>query len=448
MGIFVAILALSFIIFFHELGHFLAARIFGVKVLIFSLGFGKKIFSFDFKGTEYRLSFIPLGGYVKLKGEIENSKDSNFSESKLGNLKDSKIDSNVTQNLCQNIESSLQDSKDTKNIESNSQDSLTKKHPLQRIVIFLCGPLFNIILAFLIYFFLFANNGVRIYSEAPVIDSVSKDYLAFGILEQYDKIISINDIEVKKFEDITKILNSKDLKDSKVAKVKVKILRPKDSKDFKIYFNKSCEISNLESCYKLDSTKFQILEVFVPLSSIESGEMIESNSQDSNKDSKNIESNKNSNISNSKKIILGITAFNYTKKLDFSESIKYATNTTIDSSLLIYESLKKLIIGAIGIENLSGIIGITDVSAKAYQNNFTSFLLMLSLISINLGVINLLPLPMLDGGQIIFTLYEWLFRKPINYKVANILIIFGISFIICIMAIGIFNDIVRILTQN
>lgn len=402
MGIFVSILTLSFIIFFHELGHFLVARIFGVKVLIFSLGFGKKIASLNFKGTEYRLSFIPLGGYVKLKGEVD-SKDANFIESKLENSQDSKRD----------IESNL-----------DSKDSLTQKHPLQKILIFLAGPAFNIILAFVIYFLLFMNNGLRFYSNEPIIDSVSKDYLAFGILEQYDKIISINDIKVKKFEDISRILNSNNL-DSKVAKIR--ILRPKDSKIFQTYFNKNCEIANLESCYA-NFNDFQTLDSIVPLS--------------------NIESKEDSNISNSKKIILGVSAFNYTKKLGFLESIKYASNTTLDSSLLIYESLKKLIIGTIGLDNLSGIIGITDISAKAYQNNFTTFLLMIALISINLGVINLLPLPMLDGGQIIFTLYEWIFRKPINYKVANILIIFGISFIICIMAIGIFNDIVRILARN
>ncbi|MDY5821456.1 MAG: site-2 protease family protein, partial [Helicobacter sp.] len=91
MGVLFAILGLSFLIFFHELGHFLFARLFGVRVLVFSIGFGKKLITKQYKGTEYTLSLIPLGGYVKLKGEITKdsiSKDSNEIESSVSSQYD------------------------------------------------------------------------------------------------------------------------------------------------------------------------------------------------------------------------------------------------------------------------------------------------------------------------------------------------------------------------
>ena len=131
MGVLFAILGLSFLIFFHELGHFLFARLFGVRVLVFSIGFGKKLITKQCKGTEYTLSLIPLGGYVKLKGETTKdsiSKDSN------------------------EIESSVSSQYD--------KDSLLSKHPFQRILILLAGPLFNFILAFFIYIIIFAKGGI------------------------------------------------------------------------------------------------------------------------------------------------------------------------------------------------------------------------------------------------------------------------------------------------
>lgn len=404
MSLFASILALSFIIFFHELGHFLAARVFCVKVLVFSLGFGKKIFSFNAAGTTYQLSLIPLGGYVKLKGE-EDSKDfvesNNFTESK--------------------------------------KDSLKEKHPLARIIIFLSGPLFNIILAFLIYFVLYFSQGLKVNSNEPIINFVSKDYPSFHILKQYDKIITINGMQVKKFEDISKILNADSINlDSNKKVANIIILRPKNIESFHKYITTNCDIIDIAKCYE-NYKDFQILELNVPLSYAKDS-ITESKNTKSKEDSK-------SQIKNKNRVIIGIAPLFYMQKLSFIESISKAQDSTLDSAFLIYDGLKKLIIGAIGLDNISGVIGMTDISSKAFENSFITFCLFIALISINLGVINLLPLPLLDGGQILFTLYEWIFRREISPKVANLLIIFGISFIICIMLLGAFNDINRILKQ-
>ena len=111
MGVFVGVLVLSFLVFFHELGHFIIARLLGVKVEVFSVGFGKKLFSKKYGDTEYRIAMIPLGGYVQMKGQDDLEPISNNYE----------------------------------------KDSYMSKTPFQRILILLGGPLFNILLAFLIY---------------------------------------------------------------------------------------------------------------------------------------------------------------------------------------------------------------------------------------------------------------------------------------------------------
>ncbi|WP_317398262.1 RIP metalloprotease RseP [Helicobacter bilis] len=361
MGLLFAILGLSFLIFFHELGHFLFARLFGVRVLVFSIGFGKKLITKQYKGTEYTLSLIPLGGYVKLKGEITKdsiSKDSN------------------------EIESSVSSQYD--------KDSLLSKHTFQRILILLAGPLFNFILAFFIYIIIFAQ-GVPSYSNTPIIGDIGKEFLAYNILKKDDEIISINGIKVEKFSDISHILN-----ENKTQNMEAKLL-----------------ISRPISYEKSNKNK-EILELLVPLSK--------------EKD----------------RIILGITPAITIMYFSPIEILQNAIMKVYDDIMLIYKGLRDMLLGLIGLENLSSVVGITDVSAKAYNAGFVNFILVLAIISVNLGVINLLPIPIVDGGQILFTLYEWLTGKALHERIANILVALGLSFIITLMLLGLYNDIVRI----
>lgn len=361
MGVLFAILGLSFLIFFHELGHFLFVRLFGVRVLVFSIGFGKKLITKQCKGTEYTLSLIPLGGYVKLKGETTKdsiSKDSN------------------------EIESSVSSQYD--------KDSLLSKHPFQRILILLAGPLFNFILAFFIYIIIFAK-GVPSYSNTPIIGDIGKEFLAYNILKKDDEIISINGIKVEKFSDISHILN-----ENKTQNMEAKLL-----------------ISRPISYEKSNKNK-EILELLVPLSK--------------EKD----------------RIILGITPAITIMYFSPIEILQNAIMKVYDDIMLIYKGLRDMLLGLIGLENLSSVVGITDVSAKAYDAGFVNFILVLAIISVNLGVINLLPIPIVDGGQILFTLYEWLTGKALHERIANILVALGLSFIITLMLLGLYNDIVRI----
>ncbi|MCI5786000.1 RIP metalloprotease RseP [Helicobacter trogontum] len=369
MGLLFAILGLSFLIFFHELGHFLFARLFGVRVLVFSIGFGKKLISKHYKGTEYALSVIPLGGYVKLKGETEKTSKEEKSSSPI------QLD----------------------------RDSLLSKHPLQRILILLAGPLFNFILAFMIYIIV-PIKGVETYSHEPIVGGIGKEYLAYNVLKKGDKIISINDVKIEKFSDIGHTLN-----DNKPENMEAKLLVSRLISSEEKY----TESNKIDSMHTQHNR--ELLELFVPLS------------RDNNR------------------VILGIKPITTIIYLGPMEILQNAALKICNDITLIYKGLRDMLIGLIGIEQLSGVVGIADVSAKAYNSGFVNFMLVLALISVNLGVINLLPIPIVDGGQILFTLYEWITGRVLREKIANTLVALGLSLIITLMLLGLYNDIVRIM---
>jgi len=160
MGIFISLLVFSFLIFFHELGHFLAARFFGVHVEVFSIGFGKRILTKKFGNTEWSFSLIPLGGYVRMKG---------------------------------------QDDADPSK-KSYDADSYNSKTPFQRIIISLAGPLANFLLAFLLYF---AVASMDVPSPLAQIGSVMKSSPAQEAgVKQNDKIVNINGHTIHYWEEI------------------------------------------------------------------------------------------------------------------------------------------------------------------------------------------------------------------------------------------------------
>jgi regulator of sigma E protease len=169
MGILVALLVLSVLIFFHELGHFTAARFFGVQVDVFSIGFGKKLYSKMIGKTQWSISAIPLGGYVKMKG---------------------------------------QDDTDPTNI-SYDDDSYNTKKPWQRIIILLAGPFANFLMAFLLYL---AISYMGVPKLLAYVGEVGKDTPAYQAgLQKEDKIVQINGNNILYWENIGKHINdSKD----------------------------------------------------------------------------------------------------------------------------------------------------------------------------------------------------------------------------------------------
>jgi len=342
-----AIIVLSFLIFFHELGHFLMAKLVGVKVEVFSIGFGKKLFCKKIGQTSWCLSAVPLGGYVQMKGQD---------------------DSNPA-------------------LKSNDLDSYTTKTPLQKILILLGGPGFNFLLAFLIYLFVAFYGWPKL---APVVGKTIPDTPAYNILKPNDKILEINGAKIKTWEDIPPVIQK-----SNVLNLKIK----RNSKIIMLSLKPKIQIS--KNIFN-ETIKRKIIGI------IPNGEII---------------------------------------KIHYSliKGTKAAFHKFINDSALIFKGVEKLITGAIGLNTLSGPIGIVDVTSKVASAGIIPLLFLTALLSVNLGVLNLLPIPALDGGHIMFNLYEWIFRKELNEEIIIKLTIGGWIILGSLMLIGIYNDITRIM---
>ena len=349
MGILVSILVLSFLIFFHELGHFLAARYFGVKVETFSIGFGRVIFSRRVGDTLYAISAIPLGGYVKMKGQD---------------------DANPL-------------------AKSYDEDSYDAKTPLQRIAILFAGPFANFLLAFFIYVGISLGS---IQELASVVGEVAPDSPALKAgLKSGDRIVAINRVEVKTWQDMGDLIKKSN------GSILVTLLEDGKYKNITI------------------NPKIQVV--------------------------KNIFGEE------SQKRVIGISPKGefITIKLSFMQSIEYGYNKTVEASYLIVKSVQKLIQGVIPSSEVGGIVSIVQATSQASEVGFIALLGLTALISVNLGVLNLLPIPALDGGHIIFNIYEMIFKKPASDKVMYKLTIAGWIALFSLMALGLYNDINRLI---
>jgi len=351
MGIITAILVLSFLIFFHELGHFIVARLLGVKVEVFSIGFGKKLLCKKYGDTNYCLSAIPLGGYVQMKGQD---------------------DTDPTQ-------------------KSNDPDSYTSKTPFQRILILLGGPFFNILLAFLIYLGIAMTGWKKL---APEVGNVLENSAAVNVLKKGDIITKINNYPIKTWDDIkTAVDNS--------------------NPPLHLTIKRDNKLLNVEINPKIMETK----NIF--------GENIK---------------RKLIGISPSGKII--------TVHYPITESFNIALNETIEKSKLIFTGFMKMVTGVIGLENVSGPVTIVKVTSDATQYGIVAVLLLAALISVNLGILNLLPIPALDGGHIMFNLYELITKKEVNEEIMIKLTIGGWMILGSLMILGFYNDITRLFGGN
>lgn len=340
VNFYATILGLCFLIFFHELGHFLAARSLNIEVPIFSVGFGKAIYQKKIGETTYQIAAIPFGGYVKIKGqEDENDK----SDRSYANLK-----------------------------------------PIFKIYILVAGAFFNFLLAFLFYIMI-GFMGREVLS--PKIGGILENSASYGILQKGDLVVKINDNNVKEWRDIKKFLDK--------DKNKVEVLRDGKVLSFEI--------------------KLKI------------GDGVDDFGR------------------NEKRYMLGISATNETIKIYHTgfSSIKYAYDSLIESSTLIAKGLYLIVKQEIDHKNLGGMIMLSDVTSKSIGISFSTYLLILAAISVNLGVINLLPIPPLDGGHIFVNLYELLFRHKAPDMLYTALNYVGLFMLISLMFIANLNDIFR-----
>ena len=345
----ISLIILSLLIFFHELGHFSVAKLFGVKVEVFSIGFGKKLFKKVYKGTEYCISAIPLGGYVQMKGQDDL-----------------------------NPAASSQD-----------KDSYNAKSPWQRIAILLAGPGANFLLAFVLYLVM-ANIGVD--KLAPTIGKVFPNSAAYKAqLLKNDKILEINGQKIATWDDIKGIIEHSNGKLIIFIKRGDKII-------------KKVLIPHTESTKNIfgESVKRKIIGI------LPNGEIVH-------------------------------------KKYSLSESFKFAYDETIKASKFILVGLEKMVEGVVPAKEMGGVISIVKVTSQAASAGIIALLGLTALISVNLGILNLFPIPALDGGHIVFNLYEIFFKRPPSEKVMYRLTYAGWAILLSLMIFSTYNDINRLI---
>ncbi len=345
------VVVLGILIFFHELGHFLVAKFFGVKVLKFSLGFGPKVIGKKMGETEYLISLLPLGGYVKMLGESDDDEEPIRPE--------------------------------------EEEKSYSHKPVAQRIAIVAAGPFFNLVLALFTFclFYMFAGNNVL----SPEIGEVKEKSPAYeaGLLKG-DLIVAIDGKQAETWPEIKEMI-----KDNRGEPVDITIERNQELRTVQLI----PELSVAKNIFGED--------IQTPL--------------------------------------IGIVAAGTFKTVFYTPGKAIATGfeKTWEVTRLTLLTIVKLIQRVIPLNTVGGPIFIGQMTGQLAQESWTYLIPFMAIISVNLAVLNLLPIPVLDGGVIFFLLIELIMGRPLNLKGREVAQKIGISILVLFMAVVIYNDVTR-----
>jgi len=422
-SILIALLALSIIIIVHETGHFIAAKASGIKVLEFGLFMGPKLFSKTIKGTVYSIRAIPIGGFVAMEGEEENV---------------------------------------------ISPTSYSSAKPYKKILVSFAGPFFNIIFAFLILAILFSFTGYALDTNT-IIDMNGPLYEA-GLRDR-DKIISIDNKRVNDPSDITMILYPiKEVTPVNVVyesygiKQTVSVLPIKQGGK-RVMLNISTQNSNtIVADIDKDSNGYIAgLRVNDMITHINDNP-VSTPKQLSERVTKNgvgsikvtvLRENEQltfvfDTIESESMEYLDLGVYYYSTDINFLQAVKHAVLYSFSVVKTVIVSIAWLITGIVSISEMMGPVGIiSTIGEQIKQPTFVLFIInlvnMMAFISINLGVMNLIPFPALDGSKIIIHSIEWIKGKPFNQDKMKYVTIAGFVLLILLLVITTFNDIFRLI---
>ncbi|HEY6007256.1 MAG TPA: RIP metalloprotease RseP [Geobacteraceae bacterium] len=343
-----AIVVLGILIFVHELGHFIFAKLFGVGVEKFSLGFGPKLVGRKVGATEYLISVFPLGGYVKMVGESDASE--------------------LT--------------------EEERDQSFILKPPLQRLAIVAAGPVFNLLFAYLIFILLYMV-GVPA-ATTKIGEVVPGKPAALAGLKTKDVITAINGKPVTRWDDF-----AREVAESKGRPVDLVVGRGGAQLSFRI----TPESRTAKNLF---------------------GEAVTTP-------------------------VIGVVAAGEIVTDRFPPHVAFVKGSAQTWSVIKITilSIVKLVERAIPLETVGGPIMIAKLAGEQAAAGGVSFLAFMALLSVNLGVLNLLPVPILDGGHIFFYSWELVFRRPVSLKSREIAQQVGLVLLIALMALAFYNDIAR-----
>ena len=357
------VVVLGIMIFFHELGHFLAAKLFNVKVLKFALGFGPKIVAREVGETEYSIRYLPLGGFVKMLGEDVMEED------------DEPID------------------------EIDIERAFNNQHALKRIAIVAAGPVFNLILALFLFLGLYIISGVPQMSPEPVftpeiglVNDGSPAQKA-GLMKG-DIILSVEGQIIERWTDIKALIEDK-------AGIPVKIIVRRG--DDTLSFSVTPEESVIQ-----DETGEDVKAVLIGI--ITAGKVVY-------------------------------------KKVAVIEAVKEAISDTFRWIKLTCLAIVQLVQGEVSLKTVGGPIMIGQMTGELVQEGVGYLVPFMAIISINLGILNLFPIPILDGGVILFLLFEMIMGKPLSLNKREVAQKIGISILFILMMVVFYNDILRLFKE-
>ncbi len=444
--LFYFLLALLLLITVHEYGHFIVARLCGVKVLRFSFGFGKVLARWhDKQGTEYVWSLFPLGGYVKMLDESEGEVPAN-----------------------------------------ERHRAFNNKPLLSRVAIISAGPIFNFLFAFLALWLVLVI-GIR--SLAPMIDNVTPGSIAaLAGLQPKEEILALNGKKITSWRDFQFALMPL-LGSTEDVSISVKSLDNHQQKDLtlplanwkmdskkpdplgslgivpfipkippvigEVVANSSAEAAGLKPGDIIKQVNGKPLDDWLDLVDyvkIHPGDqlgLVFSRQGQTNTVVLQIGSKSDK---GKKTGFLGLRSQNVTwpkqwLRMDRQgplQAIGTAFKQTLELTSATFSLIGRFATGKLAIQSISGPVGIAQGAGESGRSGFTYYLSFLALVSISLGVLNLLPIPMLDGGHLLYCALEFIFRRSIPDSVKSIGIYLGLVFLMGLMLLALNNDISRL----
>jgi len=432
------LVVLGILVFIHELGHFIIAKLSGVGVLKFSLGFGPKIFGIKRGETEYLISALPLGGYVKMVGESTGEEVS----------------------------------------QEDSEKSFANKPISKKAAIVVAGPIMNLVLAFMLLPLIYLI-GIQIpayLDREPVVGYVVKGEAADKAgLKKGDIILSIDGREIKNWEGLNNtIISSPDsllnLRVKRDGEIKEIALTPEASSQTGggiggFYPPTSPTIGGLAKGLPAERAGLKLNDTILAVDGIKIDHWVELQQaiQGQKPEAKKSEAEERLLL-----IKRGAETFEVSVKPQWNEDIqghiigisplqetiikRYGpVSATVEGTkkmgeltILTFAIIKKLFVGEISIKTLGGPLMIAQVAGQAAESGLTAFLSLMAFLSLQLGILNLLPIPVLDGGFLVFFGIEALRGKPMSEKVMGIVQNIGIGLLVLLMVFVTYNDIIRL----
>lgn len=451
-NLFAFVIVLGILIFFHELGHFLVARLFGVGVEKFSLGFGPRLLGKTVGITDYRISAVPLGGYVKMVGDEPDAE----LEPELIPL------------------------------------SFTHKHVFKKILIVAAGPLFNLLLAVIIYagfFYFVGTEDIR-----PVVNHVvAESPAARAGLQAGDRVVAVDAQPVESWSDINRLIAA-----GQGREVSIRVrrgdtvftvdIRPqtKIAKDIlgddAPYYDPGISglpplkavVGDVADGYPAKKAGLKKGDRIVSINDrpVDSWETMKTIISQSKGDPLEVRVMRGEELIGvtivpaltSEENLLGEKVDSYrigistpgivipeadriTIKRGLLQAVAESVDQTYQISRLTLLSIGKLIKGTVSTKTLGGPIMIAEMAGQQAKAGFTNLIFFIAVLSINLAVLNFLPIPVLDGGHLMFFLVEAVIGRPINLRMREIAQQAGIFILILLMIFVFYNDITRLFSS-